>query len=609
MQERLFTIHQVADLCGATSTQVLQWVRRGWLPSQNLPDGPVRIPERGLIQFFKRQGIDIMQLMISSAVKDGPKPRRPVKTPAPRPAPAAVAEPTAGELPMCLADLPPAVDARQRPSAAPDEDDEQDLAVREMLAGIRPAPEGEDRTEDLPDAPPPIEPAAPDEPSGGPAERAEFDDELLGPAGGEGPTPAPPEEPAPNEPDDEPTESAQEPADRPRPAGASDAVEQVALAILEDAVTRAASHIHLERRADGPALRLRVDGVLRAKPRFAERLPGDLAAGLFERLLRWAGIEPAEADRPQAGRFSRAVAGGEVGFELSAFPTTTGPRLVLAVRDRRTGLSGLAGLGLPTETRERLERIVLAEGGGMVLVATASGADGDPVLRALAATLARDGRSVLTVEAEDRGPAIPGACRACTAPLEGYSFSAAARGAFEQDADALLLGQLRDPVTATVAMESALAGRMVLAGVRAATAAAAIELLTEMDLEPWPLASALRVVAVVRRVRRLCDDCKQPADPRAEMLAALGLPPALSEQTLYKPVGCGRCGVTGYRGVVRLISVLVPDRRVTRLIRSCAGAEALNAASAEGGVNALRQLAAKQLAAGRTSLDEVARIL
>ena len=621
MQDRLFTIYQVADLLGATSNQVLGWIRNGWLPSQRLPDGPVRVSEHGLIQFLKGRGIDIMQLMVSTAVKDGGRPL-------PRPgadAPAAEAEPTAspGEPFMLLPDDSP-------PEPTDEADGDEGLAVREMLTGTRPVPQepaGGDAADDPfpPLEPPadkadepdeaddtglPVEGLAPEEDSAEPWDRAEDEDEGEGQGEGVPQPPraeAPPPAEAPAEP--QPQAQASKPVEPPEPLPpAPGRAEQVAEAILADAVARGASHVHLETSPDGPVLHVRIDGVLRPKPRFGDRLPDELAPALIEALLGWAGVAPSEAHRPRSGRFARTIDGGEVTFELSSLPTTHGPRLVLAVRDARAPAPDLAQLDLPAEAREALCGALARPDGGLVLVAGPSYAAAGPVLGAMASFVAAQGRSVLTVEADASGP-LPGSCRSRVEPLEGYTFSDAAAAMLAQDADAMLVAQLRDPRTATAALEAALAGRTVLAGVRAATAGEAIDLLTEMDLEPWPLSSALSAVAAVRTVRRLCDACKQTAEVPADQAAGLGIDPAPLAGRLCRAVGCARCGGTGYAGVLRLISVLVPDEGIRRLVRSRAGVAALAAAGREGGVEALRRLAARRLADGQTTLAEVARVL
>jgi len=568
MQERLFTIHQVGDLLGASPREVWEWIRRGWLNSQQLPDGPIRISERALVGFLKDRGIDLGQLMVSTAASGE---QAADASEAPREAPPRPETP----------DLPPAAAAQQRA--------DEDLTVREMLTGDRA----------LPAAPPDGDEAPADE--------------------------APAETPAQEADETEGTELAQEvdtaqdaeitqeaaPAPAAEAAGedvsAMDGASQVAGAILADAVAHGASHIHLESRAEGLALRLRVDGLLREKPNFPRRLPEGLAGGLVERLLQWAGVSEAPTARARCGSFTRAIDGRRVTFALSAVPAAAGPRLVLAVHDREVPPAGLLQLPLAEGTRRRLEEVLSATDGGLILVAAPGLAAARPVLRALAAALRAPQRCVLTIEAAGDAE-IDAACRLRTDPPAGWSFPAAARSLAGQDADAVVIEQLRDPVTATAALEAALAGGTVLGGLRAATASAALALLAEMELEPWPLASAVKAVLSARSVRRLCPRCRKAVETPEELPAEIGIAREQLGGELHEPVGCERCGNTGYAGTIPLTSVLIPGPALVRLIRSRSPAEELDAACRRAQSDGLVQLAAQQLREGATSLEEIARI-
>ncbi|MGB2822299.1 MAG: ATPase, T2SS/T4P/T4SS family, partial [Phycisphaerae bacterium] len=297
MQERLFTIHQVAELLGASPREVLEWIRRDWLVSQQLPDGPVRVSERALVGFLKDRGIDLGQLMTSTAAESDE--RAIGESGAPRQAP--------------RPETPDAV-----PVTATQEEAGNDLAIRQMLTGDRA----------LPTAQPDAEEASP----AGPVEEPPVAVVAAGPRQAEETQAAQGAQEADmtQEPDitqEAASVSAGEASAVTEAAG--DKASQVAGAILADAVAQAASHIHLETPAEGLTLRLRVDGALRDKPNFRRRLPDGLAARLVERLLQWAGVSEVGAARARCGRFSQTIDGREVAFELSAVPTTGGPRLVI----------------------------------------------------------------------------------------------------------------------------------------------------------------------------------------------------------------------------------------------------------------------------------------
>ena len=575
MEKRLFTIDQVADLLGADAGEVRQWIRQGWLPAQQLTDGSRRISELGLVEFLKGRGIDLEELMGSAGQGEGSRDAQgaePAAAPTEEPVPVGDDE-AADRAAREMLTEPPADEEAPDEEAAVDEEVEAEETAAEEATVDEEAPAEEVGAEEVAG-----EEVAAEE---APAEEAAAEEAAAEEVAGEE------------------VAAAEAPAD---------AAAQVAQAVLRDAVELGASRVHLEPRADGLALRLRIGGLLRDKPNFRLRLPEGLAPRLVRHLLARAGLGEADAARPQAGRFSLPVEGRTVGFDLSAFPTTTGPRLVLAVRDADVPPPDLGQLALAPEARERLERGLGAPGGALVVAAALPRAGMAEALGALAGGLSASGRAVLAVQAPG-AEALAGSCRSQTDPLAGYSFAQAARGLAGQDAEAIVLGQLRGPTTATAAVEAALAGSTVVVGLRAAGAAEALADLAAMALEPWALASALKAVVVCRTVRRLCDHCKRAGETPDELPPALPLRREQLGPTLYQPVGCERCGQMGYVGTVPLAALVVPGAAVLDLVRRRADVAAFAAALRDAGAVSLAEPAAEKLRAGQTSLEEVARAL
>jgi type II secretory ATPase GspE/PulE/Tfp pilus assembly ATPase PilB-like protein len=232
----------------------------------------------------------------------------------------------------------------------------------------------------------------------------------------------------------------------------------------------------------------------------------------------------------------------------------------------------------------------------------------ETALRALAGAVGVAGCGMLAVEAPG-GVEIAGACRSQTDPLAGYTFAAAARGLIAQDADAIVLGRLGDPVTMAAAVEAALAGGLVVGAVRSADAAEGLACLAEMAPEPWALASVLRAVVACRTVRRLCRACRKAVHSPEQPPPEIGMAREQLGTKLYRAVGCDRCGQTGYDGTIPLAAVVIPDRPVVALIRDRAGRDAFAAACRDAGAPSFTQLAAERLRAGETSLEEIARAL
>ncbi len=628
MQERLFTVNQVGDLLGATPAEVLGWVRKGWLDSQRLPDGPIRISERSLIRFLKGRGIDIMQLMVSTAVgggkhaaggagaNGGEAPRRPAGLPGPEEAPGP-AGPTADELTEELA----ARDILTGPAAASDDGPGPIPSLDEMPRRPRPTDQGgaeppPPADEDEPAPPGDDEDAAPppgpdfaglgddgdDEGPFKPGLDELFERTVLAdlPAAADGPPP-------PGDDEDAGRCVAADADDR-APDDIPPAAEQVAEAILEDAVVRGASHVHLAIGTEGPSLRLRVDGELRAKPGFARRLRPGLAPAVIEQLLRWACGGDADAARPRRGAFTRTVDGRDIGFDLSALPAGRAPRVVLAVRDTDVPPPSLGELQLPAAARERVERALSEPGGGLILVAGPPRQGRQAALAALAGALAEAGRDVVAIGLPHE-PAVPGTLAAAVDPVHGYPVRMAAETLTDQDPDAAVISQLRDPVTAASAVEAALAGATVLAGLTATTPGRAVAALLEAGVEPWPLGEALRGVILCRRLRKLCDACKQtvrvPGGNLPDAIRAGDGDDEPAEATLARAVGCDRCGESGYAGAVPLTAAAMLSPDIARAVRRGAGAAALDAAFTAAGTPDVRTLAAAHLRARATSLEEV----
>lgn len=694
MTERLFTTHQVADLLGMTPAEVGKWAREEWLATVRLPDGSVRVSERGLVQFLKNRGVDIGQLMSSMAhqqrqtppisprpsasagaanapptppptttppmassvielvarVRDIPAARAPAApvAAAPTPRATATADIPAIDAPAAMADL--AVDDGEKsalldapfavgPALAVEEANDGADAETASPADSAGSPENRLSEQEVFDvvsretpkvkAPPrpatqpaPAVPAGPslDVPVPVPAFAA-----VLGRADLDAPEPARAETP-PSAAQAGPAAGCLQPASHgsfgtaapapaapPSPAATAPVpsggqcphvAAQILHAVLSDALCRSASHVHLESRPDGLALRLRVDGLLQEKPNFRARLPEGMPPRLIDHIFALAGLASADRNQPQSGSFLYALDGRTVPMELASFPTACGPRLVIrpAAQPART----FGELGLEEAHVTRLERLI-ATGGGLVLVAAPAGCGGTDWLTALAGLI--DGtRSIVTLESLGRTD-VAGANRVRLDPFSGQTMSRAAQGLWRQDADVVVVEELRDPSTATTAMLLALAGMMVLAGIRAPDPAAAIAMLLEMDLEAWSLSLALKAIVACRRVRRLCQQCSKPrrapAAPTAEELGRLDLT-AGDVAGARLAVGCPACGHTGYAGTVGLACVCTLETTIQRAIRTGKG-ESVAAVVAAAGGNALRAAALQRLREGVIGMEEFAR--
>ena len=380
---------------------------------------------------------------------------------------------------------------------------------------------------------------------------------------------------------------------------------QVVSAVLDAAVKRGATHVHLHSTPSGPMLRLRIDGRLRDKPNF-RRLPDRVESLLAGRLLDLAGLAGADLGRPQSGQFTHDVDGAPVRMKLSSFPTTHGPRLAIALPVPVQTPSSLTQLGARPADSEHIQRLLTSRRGGLLLVCGPTDDDRAGALRALAGQLTNMGRDVLVIDAG--GADVPDASNSRLDPVAGYRFRDAARHLTEQDADAIVLAQLRDSTTANAAIEAALAGTMVIAGIQAGTAAEALGTLSEMDVESWSLATMLRGMIVCRTLRRLCEACRRPVRLPRRLPTGVQSPRDVLGNHTCAPVGCPQCARSGYEGKVRLLSLLRPDRQIVRLVRVAAAADTIAGTVRDAGAGALMDRATEFIRAGDVSLDELVRL-
>jgi type II secretory ATPase GspE/PulE/Tfp pilus assembly ATPase PilB-like protein len=344
-------------------------------------------------------------------------------------------------------------------------------------------------------------------------------------------------------------EAARAPATPDTPAAV-----QVVDDLLAHAVAHRASDLHVEAGEDGATVRLRVDGVVRPGP----AVPRALAPAVASRLKIMAGLDIADRLRPQDGRaMVRVGAGGGRAVELrvSSLPCVRGENLVLRLLDPDAGLASLDALGLLPADGERLERLLSARE-GLILVTGPTGSGKTTTLyAALARVLGRGGVNVITVEdpVERR---LPGVVQVQTHERAGLSFATALRAILRQDPDVVLVGEVRDRETAAVAAQAALTGHLVLATLHTVDAVGAVSRLADVGVEPFKLAAALRGVVAQRLVRRLCGACRVPVAPGWTDARLLGRPPdgepawapAPPRATRTEP--CDACAGAGYQGRV-----------------------------------------------------------
>jgi len=355
-------------------------------------------------------------------------------------------------------------------------------------------------------------------------------------------------------------------------------------ALLTQAAREGASDIHIEAFEQSSVVRLRVDGTMRDIVRPKKALHG----ALISRIKIMAQLDIAEKRLPQDGRITLRVAGRPVDVRVSTLPTTHGERAVLRLLDKDAGRLNLERLGMGAATLERFDRLI-QQPHGIVLVTGPTGSGKTTTLYAALSRLDADATNIMTVE-DPVEYDLDGIGQTQVGEKIGMTFGKALRAILRQDPDVIMIGEIRDLETAQIAVQASLTGHLVLATLHTNDAASAVTRLTDMGVEPYLLSSSLLGVLAQRLVRRLCPACRRHEDGR------------------WWPVGCERCGPTGFQGRSGVYELLVVDDPVRRQIHQQASDADIRAAAVAGGMLTMHEDGQRWIDAGDTTLEEVLRV-
>jgi general secretion pathway protein E len=373
--------------------------------------------------------------------------------------------------------------------------------------------------------------------------------------------------------------------------------------IIARAVETQASDIHIEPFEDRLRIRYRYDGVLHE----AESPPGRLQAAITSRIKIMSRLDIAERRLPQDGRLKLAVRGQEVDFRVSTVPSLYGETVVLRVLDRTAVEFDFAKLGMPPGATQRLLH-ALELPTGIVLVTGPTGSGKTTTLYTGLLGLNSIVRKIVTVE-DPVEYQLTGITQMQVKPQIGLSFANLLRSILRQDPDVIMVGEIRDLETAQIAVQAALTGHLVLSTVHTNSASATITRLRDMGLEDYLITAVLRGVLAQRLVRRLCPQCKRPAEAPPEMIERFGLASRAKETPirLWHPVGCPHCRQTGYRGRMAIAEFLMLDEEIERLIFARADHNAVERAAVAGGMTTMFDAGLDAALAGDTTIEELVR--
>ncbi|MGA2320007.1 MAG: ATPase, T2SS/T4P/T4SS family [Solirubrobacteraceae bacterium] len=372
--------------------------------------------------------------------------------------------------------------------------------------------------------------------------------------------------------------------------------------IVAQAVERRASDVHLA--PDGRELRVRfrIDGVLQD----VTTVPRRMAPGVISRVKIMADLNIAERRLPQDGRVGLSVDGRHVDLRVVTLPSVHGESIVMRVLDKASVVVQLEKLGMAEAARERFER-ACRETHGAVLVTGPTGSGKSTTLYAALQKLNTPEKNIITVE-DPVEYEIAGLTQVQVSAKNGLTFATGLRSMVRADPDVIMVGEIRDRETAQIAVEAALTGHLVLSTLHTNDAPSAISRLTEMGIEPFLVASAIDCVVAQRLARVLCSSCKRRAIIPAKVLCESGYK-ALVDLEAYEPVGCRRCGGSGYRGRLGIYEVMSVSAEIQTMTLERTTAEAIRDVAVAQGMRRLRDDGLEKVRQGRTSIAEVARVI
>ena len=369
--------------------------------------------------------------------------------------------------------------------------------------------------------------------------------------------------------------------------------------ILTEAVRRGASDIHIEPFEHELRVRYRVDGSLLE----VMRPPLKMKAALTSRIKILSQLNIAERRVPQDGRLKLKMHHRVIDFRVSTLPVLFGEKIVLRILDKGNLTLDLTTFGFEPKAEADLMKAILNPY-GMVLVTGPTGSGKTTTLYSALQRINTADTNIMTAE-DPVEYNLPGINQVQVRTDIGYTFAAALRAFLRQDPNIIMIGEIRDLETGSIAIKAALTGHLVLSTLHTNDAPSTVTRLIDMGIEAFNVASAVNLVVAQRLVRRICSECKAPATYTAEQLASLGMD--LDHTKFMKGTGCDNCGGTGYRGRAGLYEVMQLSPELRRMILRGASVAELQAQAVKEGMLTLRMDGILKVLRGVTTLEEVVK--
>lgn len=370
--------------------------------------------------------------------------------------------------------------------------------------------------------------------------------------------------------------------------------------MIMQAVRDGASDIHIEPDQDLLRIRYRVDGMLHE----VMSIPKHLHAGVISRIKIMADLDISEKRVPQDGRIQMRIGEKDIDLRLSTLPTIFGEKIVMRLLDKSSIKLGLGEIGFSPDTFKKFSGMIRRPY-GLILVTGPTGSGKTTTLYAALNSINSIDKNIITIE-DPVEYQLKVVNQVQVYPKVGVTFANGLRSILRQDPDVIMVGEIRDTETATIAIQAALTGHLVLSTLHTNDAAGAIVRLVDMGAEPFLVASSLLCVVAQRLIRRTCPRCKKAYQPPNDFLISLGV--KMVDISFMKGEGCQECRSTGYAGRDGIYEFLGIDEGIRNLIVSKASSSTIRSHAISNGFVTLRAEGIKKALKGQTTVEEVLRV-
>ena len=370
---------------------------------------------------------------------------------------------------------------------------------------------------------------------------------------------------------------------------------------LMEAFKSRASDIHIEPMEKDMRTRYRIDGVLHD----VEHHPKKLHSSIIARLKIMTGTMSIDEKRiPQDGRIQMKFQDKELDLRVSIIPTSNGESVVMRILDKSSLRLGLSDLGFLSDDQEAFEKLITLPD-GIILVTGPTGSGKTTTLYACLHFINRPDRKIITVE-DPVEYELPGINQVMVKEDIGMTFAAALRAMLRQAPNIIMIGEIRDMETASIAINASLTGHLVFSTLHTNDAPSAVSRLTDIGIKPFLIASSVRAIEAQRLVRKLCPECKTPGALTEKELRSLHLDAAQAYgATIMEAAGCPKCRENGYRGRLSILEIFKMDDEVRGMINQQLSAPALRRRARELGMRTMREDGIRKVLAGMTTAEEV----